>query len=125
MATALDPSAAPVSARPSMLSLAIKEKSTLYASFMPHLKNGGLFIPTAKAYKLGDQVFMLMTLLEDTARMPVQGTVAWITPQGAHGNKAQGIGVHFDANEAGLAAKKKIENILGGHLTSSKPTHTF
>ena len=48
-------------ARPSMLSINIKEKSALYAAFMPHLKNGGIFIPTTRAYKLGDQVYMLLS----------------------------------------------------------------
>ncbi len=108
-----------------MLALNIKEKSTLYAAFMSHLKNGGLFIPTSKVYKLGDQVFMLLTLLEDPTRLPVQGSVAWITPANAHGNKVQGIGVHFDASEVGQAARKKIENLLGGHLTSTRATHTL
>ncbi|MFN2350226.1 MAG: pilus assembly protein PilZ, partial [Thioalkalivibrio sp.] len=38
-----------------ILSLAIKDKNSLYAAYMPFVKNGGLFIPTQKPYKLGDE----------------------------------------------------------------------
>ena len=36
-----------------ILSFAIKDKQTLYAAYMPFVKNGGLFIPTTKKYQLG------------------------------------------------------------------------
>ena len=112
-------------ARPSMLSLNIKEKSALYAAFMPHLKNGGIFIPTTRAYKLGDQVYMLLSLLDDPARMPVAGRVVRIIPKDAQGNKQQGVGVEFSAEESGVSAKRKIENLLGSTLGSTRPTHTL
>lgn len=111
--------------RPSMLLLNIKEKSALYAAFMPHLKNGGIFIPTTRPYKLGDQVYMLLSLLDNPAKMPVAGRVVWITPKDAHGNKQQGVGVEFSADESGMSARRKIENLLGNVLTSSRPTHTL
>jgi type IV pilus assembly protein PilZ len=38
--------------RPSVLSLNIREKSALYAAYIPQLKNGGIFIPTARAHQL-------------------------------------------------------------------------
>lgn len=115
----------PGAARPSMLSLNIKEKSALYAAFMPHLKNGGLFIPTTRAYRLGDQVYMLLSLMDDPAKLPVAGTVAWVTPHGAQGNKQQGIGVQFSGDESGQSARRKIENLLGNALGSSRTTHTL
>ena len=112
-------------ARPSVLSLNIKEKSALYAAFMPHLKNGGIFIPTSKEYQLGDQVYMLLSLMDDPAKMPIAGRVVWITPKGAQGNKQQGVGVEFSGDEAGLSVKRKIENLLGAALGSSRATHTL
>jgi type IV pilus assembly protein PilZ len=111
--------------RPGVLSLSIKEKSALYAAYMPYLKNGGIFIPTNKSYKLGDEVFMLLTLMNDPNKIPVAGRVVWITPAGAHGGKTQGIGVEFAANESGTAARNKIEGLLGGSLKSTRPTHTM
>jgi type IV pilus assembly protein PilZ len=112
-------------ARPGVLSLSIKEKSALYAAYMPYLKHGGIFIPTTKQYKLGDEVFMLLTLMSDPNKIPVAGKVVWITPSGAQGGKTQGIGVEFAANESGIAARNKIEGLLGGSLKSTRPTHTM
>ena len=112
-------------ARPGVLSLSIKEKSALYAAYMPYLKYGGIFIPTNKTYHLGDEVFMLLTLMTDPSKLPVAGRVVWITPVGAQGGKTQGIGVEFAANESGGAARNKIEGLLGGSLKSTRPTHTM
>jgi type IV pilus assembly protein PilZ len=111
--------------RPGVLSLSIKEKSALFAAYMPFVKGGGLFIPTNKQYKMGEDVFMLLTLMDDPAKLPVSGKVVWITPTGAHGNRIQGVGVQFAFNESGKAAQNKIEGLLGGSLKSSRPTHTM
>ena len=70
----------------SLLSLSIKEEAALYAAYMGFIKNGGLFIPTNKAsYKLGDEVFMLVTLMDSKEKTPVAGKVVWVTPKGAQG----------------------------------------
>ena len=111
--------------RPSVLSLNIREKSALYAAYIPQLKNGGIFIPTARAHQLGDEVFMLVSLPDDATKMPVSGRVVWITPADAQGKRAQGVGVQFSPDEAGRSAKKKIESLLAGMLDGTKLTHTF
>ncbi len=110
--------------RQGILSLTIRDKSALYASYMPFVKNGGLFIPTAKSYKLGDEVFMLLTLTDSKDKLPVAGKVVWITPKGAQGNKTAGIGVQFSELDKG-ATKSKIETQLAGALKSDRPTHTM
>lgn len=112
-------------ARPSVLSLSITSKSALYAAYMPFLKQGGLFLPTNREYKLGDEIFLLLTLMDEPARLPIAGSVVWVTPAGAQGNKTQGIGIQFSADESGQSARRKIEGILAGHLTSSRQTHTI
>ena len=66
--------------KPGVLSLAIKEKSALYAAYMPYIKGGGLFIPTNKVYKIGEEVFMLLSLVDDPVKLKVVGKVVWITP---------------------------------------------
>ena len=43
-----------------ILSLTIRDPAVLYAAYMPFVNNGGLFIPTNKQYRLGDEVFMLL-----------------------------------------------------------------
>lgn len=121
----MSPTTKPNIARPSMLSLNINSKSALYAAYMPFLVNGGIFVPTPRQYKLGDEVFLLLQLMEDPTRHPVAGTVAWVTPAGAQGGKSQGIGVHFGADEAGKVLRTRIETILGAALRSTRPTHTL
>ena len=111
--------------RPTVLSLAIREKAALYAAYMPFLKNGGIFVPTQKAYKIGDEIYLILTLMDDASKYPIAGTVVWITPAGAHNNKAQGIGVHFPDDEAGQRTRARIEEILGAALRSSRATHTL
>jgi type IV pilus assembly protein PilZ len=111
--------------RPSVLSLTISQKSALYAAYIPHLKRGGIFVPTTKQYRLGDDVFMLLSLMDDPNKIPVAGQVVWITPPNCQGSKAQGIGVHFTDDESGHAAKRRIEGLLSGMLTSTRSTHTY
>jgi type IV pilus assembly protein PilZ len=107
-----------------MLSLSIKDKASLYAAYMPFVTNGGLFIPTTKQYNLGDEVFMLLTLMEDNERLPVAGKIIWITPQGAQGNRSSGIGVQFSFQDKG-ATRNKIETHLAGAMKSDRITHTM
>lgn len=107
----------------SVLTLTIKDKSVLYAAYMPFIKNGGLFIPTSKEYELGDEVSMLLNLMDDIGKIPVTGKVAWITPRGAQGNRAAGVGVQF--NDDGVHARNRIETYLTGALKSERPTHTM
>lgn len=110
-------------ARNGILSLTIRDKAVLYAAYMPFIKHGGLFIPTNKSYSLGDEVFMLLNLMDEPEKLPVAGKVIWITPKGAQGNRAAGIGVQFDGDDE--TANRKIETYLAGTLESDRPTHTM
>ena len=110
--------------KPGVLSLAIKEKVALYAAYMPFLAGGGLFSPTNKSFKMGEEVFMLLSLLDDPVKLKVVGHVVWITPT-TQGNKPQGIGVQFSEKNGGQEARNKIEALLGNVLRSSRPTHTM
>ncbi len=110
--------------RQGILSLTIRDKSALYAAYMPFITSGGLFIPTKKSYRLGEEVFMLLTLMEETEKIPVAGKIVWITPAGAQGNRAAGIGVQFSDQDDG-AARNKIEGYLAGTMESERPTHTL
>ena len=109
--------------RTGMLSLTIRDKAVLYAAYMPFVKNGGLFIATNKRFNVGDDVFLLLTLMDEPEKIPVAGKVIWLTPRGAQGNRATGIGVQFSKKNE--LAKDKIETYLAGALNSDKPTHTM
>ena len=110
--------------QPGILTLHIKDKNTLQLAYMPFVENGGLFIPTSKPYKLGDEVFILLTLLDDPQRLPVAGQVMWVTPAGAQGQRTQGIGVQF-SNQDGGDTQKRIETALAGMQDGDRPTHTM
>ena len=109
--------------RQGILSLTIKDKAVLYSAYMQFLENGGLFVPTNKTYSIGDEVFMLLTLMDEPEKIPIAGRVVWVTPRGAQGNHTAGIGVQFSEQDA--AANTKIENHLAGSLGSDRPTHTM
>ena len=111
--------------RPSVIQLAIKEKGALYAAYIPLFAEGGIFIPTSREYRLGDDVYVLLTLPEDPQRYPVAGKVAWITPANASGGRTQGVGVRFPSDEKTRVLKLRIEETLGTTLQSAKPTQTI
>lgn len=121
------PAAAPAggAARPSVIQLVFREKSALYAAYIPLFTDGGLFVPTTREYKLGEDIYLLLSLPEDPQRYPVAGKVAWLTPANASGGRTQGVGVRFPADDKSKALKQKIEDSLGTMVSSSKPTQTI
>ena len=94
-----------------LLAVTIEDVGVLHAAYMPFIADGGLFIPTAKRYRLGEEVFVLLGLLDDAANIPLAGEVVWIAPQGALGGTA-GIGVRF--NDRDDAVRRRIEAQLDG-----------
>ena len=109
----------PPGKKPGVLSLTIRDKAVLYAAYMPFVKNGGLFIPTHKFYEIGDEVFLLLNLMEEKEKLPAAGKVIWVTPKGAQSNRAAGIGVQFSAEE-GPEIRDKIETYLAGALQADR-----
>ena len=95
----------------------------LYAAYMPFVHNGGLFVPTIRQFELGEKVFILLALMDEPEKIPINGTIIWVTPKGAQGNRQAGIGVQF--SEADFVAATKIEEHLGAGLVSDRPTHTM
>ena len=119
-------STAPASTpRPIVIQLSIKEKAALYAAYIPLFAEGGVFIPTSREYVLGDDVYVLLSLPEDTQRYPVAGKVAWVTPPKAAGGRTQGVGIVFPKDEKSRTLKLKIEEILGALTASDRPTQTI
>ncbi|TAN06290.1 MAG: pilus assembly protein PilZ [Rhodanobacteraceae bacterium] len=111
--------------RQGILPIVIKDKHTLYQSYMSFVKGGGLFVQTNKRYNLGDEVFLLVSLPEATERVATTGRVIWITPIAAQGNRPAGIGVQFTESADGDNARTKIETLLAGLQGGDKPTFTM
>jgi type IV pilus assembly protein PilZ len=97
----------------------------LYAAYIPMFVEGGIFIPTAREYKLGDDIYVLLSLPDDPQRYPVAGKVAWVTPAKAAASRTQGVGIQFPRDEKSKLLKIKIEEILGVALGSERPTQTI
>ena len=123
--SSLAPAGGSVAARPSVIQHVFREKGALYAAYMPVFTDGGLFVPTTREYKLGEDIYLLLSLPEDPQRYPVAGKVGWVTPANASGGRTQGVGVRFPADEKTRGLKLKIEEVLGTSISSSKPTQTI
>lgn len=108
-----------------ILDVEIKDKKQLQGIYMPFLTNGGLFLPTTKAYALGDEVSVTLHLLKEPRQYAAIGRVAWITPRNALNKRIQGIGIHFSLDENTGITKRKIEELLGAAVKSDKSTHTL
>ena len=115
----------PPATRPGVFTLVIRSKASLYAAWIPLLKGGGIFLPSNRNHALGEEVLILLSLLDDPNKIPLQGTVAWINPAHSTGNRPQGIGVQLHDSEVGRELRKKVEGLLAGALQSSRPTHTI
>jgi type IV pilus assembly protein PilZ len=111
--------------RPSVIQLVFREKGALFAAYIPLFTDGGLFVPSTRDYKLGEDIYLLLSLPDDPQRFPVAGKVAWITPANASGGRTQGAGVRFPNDEKSRQLKIRIEEVLGTSISSSKPTQTL
>ena len=111
-------------ARQGIVSVTLKDKAALYSAYMPFVKHGGLFIATSKAYQLGDEIFLLLSLMNEPEKFPIAGRVVWVTPKGAQGGRQAGIGVQFSDLDGG-AARNKIEGYLAGMLQGERETLTM
>lgn len=110
--------------RNSVISIAIKDKQALYMSFMPFIEGGGLFVPTKKDYKLGDEMFLLVKIMDEIEPVHISGKVVWISPPGALGNRPQGVGVQFVGDDA-QQTTNLIERKLGASISLTRSTHTM
>ena len=115
----------PAVARPSVIQLVFRENGALYAAYMPMFNDGGIFVPTTREYKLGEDIYLLLSLPDDPQRYPVAGKVGWITPANASGGRTQGVGVRFPNDDKSRALRSRIEETLGTSLSSAKPTQTI
>lgn len=106
-----------------MISLKIENEDQLYLHFMPFVEGGGLFLPTKKAHKLGDEIFFLLDIYLDSDPMPLTGKVVWLNPQSIGSHREAGIGVQLGVEHDELV--KRIEQELTGRIHSQKPTHTI
>jgi len=90
-----------------ILKLQIVDESALHASYMPFIKDGGMFVPTENDnYRFGNEVIVAMHLLSTDKKLAIPGKVVWISPKTGD-NGTPGVGIRFTGN-----TKAKIKLII-------------
>lgn len=111
--------------RPSVIQYVLKDVAGLAGAHMPIIADGGLFVPTTRDYRLGDTVYVLITLPDDLQRYPVAAKVIWVTPASASGGRPQGVGIRLPQDEKSVALKQKIEATLRNFVGSERASQTL
>ena len=109
--------------RGTIINVSVKDADELHACYMPFVTNGGLFIESNKPPKLGDEVFVVLELMDEPDKFPLSGKVIWITPGGVGSNRKQGFGIQLSEDSVGLVSK--IESYIAGLMNSDRTTHTL
>lgn len=115
----------PTPPRPSVMQLALKDKGALHAAYIGLFADGGIFVPTTRDFRLGDDLYLLLTLPDDPQRYPVAGKVGWVTPAGAGSLRPQGVGVRLGQDAQSVQLRARIEQMLGASLGADRATHTL
>ena len=106
-----------------LIQVNIADRATLQASYMPYILGGGLFVPSKTPVKMGDEVFVLAGLPDQSQKIPLTGKVIWIT-QKQNGMKPQGFAIQL-TGEKGVYYKMEAEKLLAGSMTLDRPSFTM
>ncbi len=98
-----------------VLTYTLGDPIELNLSYMPFVKNGGLFIPTQQSFALGDTVLIDLQLPAQKDAIRIEGKVIWITPKNALHQVVPGIGVQFIGSNNQII-RKQIETLLDTHM---------
>ncbi|WP_111894132.1 PilZ domain-containing protein [Acinetobacter sp. MB5] len=101
----------------------ITDRAMLQASYMPFIDGGGLFIPSQQSVRLGQEVFVLATLPEQSQKIPLTGKVIWINYRQTAA-KPQGFAIQLTGDK-GIYYKGEAEKLLAGSLSLNHPTYTI
>jgi len=92
----------------------INNQLELNLSYMPFIKDGGLFIPTPETFSLGDRIRVNLQLPGHKDTHVVEGKVVWITPKNALYQIFPGIGVQFIGENA-----KSLHELIKANLDNT------
>lgn len=99
----------------------IQNQLELNLSYMPFVKNGGLFIPTNENYDLNSHITVQLKIPGHNDSYSLEGKVIWINPKNALYQVHPGIGIQFigeNAKSIHEIIKANIDNTLdvGGYV---------
>ncbi len=106
-----------------IIQASIPDIETLFASYMPYVVGGGLFIPSKLSVQLGEEVFVLTTLPEQTQKIPLTGKVIWVS-QKQNGIKPQGFGIQL-TGEKGVSFKNEADRLVAGLKSTGRKSYTM
>ncbi|WP_311944029.1 PilZ domain-containing protein [Halomonas piscis] len=106
-----------------LLTTTLPDVPALLAMYMSFLERGGLFVATRERCTLGDPVILMLTLPGDDQELTVNGSVAWISPDGVTGRRLPGVGVHFSHQDHNV--RDRIETLLAGQLDGAAASCTL
>ena len=107
-----------------MMKLQLSDPVALHDCYMPFIENGGLFIASSAVsssavsrsaghldtYRLGDEVHLALTLMDEPEVLSVQGRVVWVAGASVKNPHRPGIGIQF--SDPAQRLKNKIEGYL-------------
>jgi len=101
------------------------DRMALYKSYMPFVKNGGLFITTTHRYEIGSEVFVMLMLPQEgeSDRLSIVGKVVWISRNGGV-NRPAGIGIQMSDQPENAVVRDRIERAIAG-ISSETATFTM
>ncbi|MDO6446053.1 PilZ domain-containing protein [Colwellia sp. 1_MG-2023] len=95
----------------------------LYQSYMPFVKNGGLFVRTTEQFELDVDIELEVLLPDSLEPSQIIGKVCWLTPIGVQNGTPAGIGITFVEDPDNM--RSQIEKAIGRLLNSSDATLTM
>lgn len=110
--------------RGGILTCHIENIETLYASYLSFVNNGALFVPSNQPQKLGDEVFIAVTLPNSSERLPMNGKVVWVNAK-SQGGRPAGFAVQIGTDIAGQRIKNEVERLLAGRIDGLQSTYTM
>ena len=94
------------------LSMALADKQSLHANYMPFIKDGGIFVPTNERFELHDEVILQLRLIEEGKKLLIPGRVVWISSGMGQRGTSPGVGLQF-TGEHRNRIRQFIEDVLG------------
>lgn len=108
-----------------MIKLHITERTMLYSSYMSFLRGGGMFIASSDHFSMGEEVLLVLEVMEHDTKFPLRCQVVWQNPPSSNPMRPGGVGLAFPGDEIGKQAKATIETNLAGLLDNPRQTYTM
>ncbi len=94
------------------LTLTVADLQSLHSSYMPFIKEGGIFVPTTQPFELHDEVVLQLRLVEESKKLTIAGRVVWLSSGMGHRGTKPGVGIQF-MGENRTRIRQFIEELLG------------